>query len=230
MATSGEAGYAIWFTQSINRFSFWDPWTTARHLVRFPFEVLACTFPWSLAFLQFLRPAFWRSTLGIRSEVWFLLSAVMVTFPTLWFAPHARGRYFMSLYPVLAVLCGVVLERCAFGNPQAGMNRGWRQFLLGLSGAVVIGGIVVCVIAFGGSLGLGRIDFAPVEAVCFLAAALGWMAWMIWSFRSQVPRDIQIAGAGLAMLFGWAYTGPIVSSLVARQPVVEEMLREVRKT
>lgn len=229
LATSGEAGQAIWLTQAANRYAFSDPWITIKHLVQFPLEVLACTLPWSLAFLQLLNRNFWRSIPGIRPQVGFLLSALMVTFPTLWFAPQARGRYFMSLYPVLAVLCGVILERCALANPSTAMNRGWRQFVLGLSGAGVVGGIVACAIALGNDLGLGSIYFPQLMAGCFLAIALGAMAWMIWKYRSQAPRDIQTAAAGLAMLFGLAYAGPVVSSLIARQPKVDQLLSEVRE-
>jgi hypothetical protein len=135
----------------------------------------------------------------------------------------------MSLYPVMAVLCGVVLERCAFASPASGMNRGWRQFVLGLSGAGVVGGLVVCVIALGGDLGMGRIQIPPIEAWCFLAFASLYMAWMAWHLRSRRARDIQWAGMGVALLFGIVYAGPIVSSLIARQPEVEELLGDVRE-
>lgn len=229
LATTFEAGESVWFTQAVNRYSFLDPETFARHLLQFPLEVFACTFPWSLAFLQFFNRRFWRSIIGMRSQVGFLLSALMITFPTLWFAPHARGRYFMSLYPVMAVFCGIVLERCAFAVPTTAMNRGWRQFVLSLSGAGVVGGIVVCAISTGQNLGLGRIQMSPVMAGCYLAFALAFMAWMIRHFRSQSPRDIQWAAMGVALLFGLVYAGPIVSSLIARQPDVEELLGDVRE-
>lgn len=229
LATSLEAGQAMWFTQAVNRYSFWDPWTTLKHIVQFPLEVFACTFPWSLAFFQFLNRNFWRSIAAIRSEVLFLLCALVVTFPTLWFAPHARGRYFMSLYPVMAVLCGVILERCALADPSTAMNRGWRRFLLWLSGAGVASGIVICGFSLGPGLIDERIQISPIMAASFLAAAIGGMAWMVCHFRSQSPRDIQIAAAGLGIVFGIAYAGPVVSSLIARQPSAEELLREVRE-
>ncbi len=229
LATSFDAGKAIWFTQAANRYAFGDPWALAKHIAQFPLEVFACTFPWSLALFQFLNRNFWRSIQGIRSEVWFLLAALAVTFPTLWFAPHARGRYFMSLYPVMAVLCGVVLERCAIATPLTAMNRGWRQFLLGLSGAGVLGGIVLAGLAFRPAWNSERILISPLMAGCFLAAAMGVLVSMIWHFRSQTSRDIQIAAAGIALLFGLAYTGPVVSSLIARQPPVDELLRQVRE-
>jgi hypothetical protein len=135
----------------------------------------------------------------------------------------------MSLYPVMAVVCGMVLERCAFASPTSAMNRGWRQFVLSLSGAGVAGGIVVCAISTGQDLGWGRIQMPPVMAGCYLAFAMAFMAWMIRHFRSQAPRDIQGAGVGVALLFGLVYAGPVVSSLIARQPNVEELLREVRE-
>jgi 4-amino-4-deoxy-L-arabinose transferase-like glycosyltransferase len=228
MATSFEEGGAIWFAQAANRYSFWDLGVWATHLGVFPLEVLVCTFPWSLALVQLFNRNFWRTTQGIRSEVMFLLLALIVTFPTLWLAPHARGRYFMSLYPVMAVLCGAVLERCALANPETWMNRGWRQFLGGLSGVGLVGGIVVLAMAFGLDLGGEPIRISPSIALGFFAVAIGGMVWTITHVRSRVARDIQIAAAGLGIVFGFAYAGPVVSSLIARQPSAEELLKPVR--
>jgi 4-amino-4-deoxy-L-arabinose transferase-like glycosyltransferase len=229
LATSFEEGRAIWIAQAANRYSFWDLGVWAKHLGVFPLEVVACTCPWSLALVQLFNRNFWRSVQGIRSEVAFIVLALLVTFPTLWLSPHARGRYFMSLYPVMAVLCGVILEQSALANPGTWMNRGFRQFLWGLSGTGVVGGIAVLAMALGLDLGGEPIQIPLFVAVCFLAVAMGGMAWTITHVRSRAARDIQIAAAGLGIVFGFAYAGPVVSSLIARQPAAEDLLKPIRE-
>ncbi len=140
LATSWDAGFSVWFTQASNRFAYPSFWRTARHFVQFPLEILACTLPWSLALAQLFNRNFWRAVQSIRAEVLFLLTALLVTFPTVWFAPFARGRYFMPLYPLIGILCGIVLDRCAFAEERTWLNRGWRNFLLTYAAVAVVGG------------------------------------------------------------------------------------------
>jgi len=74
---------------------------------------------------------------------------LVVAYPTVWFAAGARGRYFMPLYPLVAVLVGFVIERCASAAIDSYPRRAWHQFLavwailIGMSGAVVAGASVL---------------------------------------------------------------------------------------
>jgi hypothetical protein len=229
LTTSAAAGKAIWFSQASNRFEYSNPWSTAGHFLVFPLEIIACTLPWSMALVQCLNRNFWRSLHGVRSEVWFLLAALAVTFPTVWLAPHARGRYFMPLYPLLAVFCGLILERCAAATPFTWMNRGWRQFILVFTAIAVAGATTACVLAFQPNLQSDRLDLAPAMAVGFLFVALGLGAWTLSHFKSPRDRDIQISAAGVALVLGMGYTGLIVSTQAARQPRVNDLLTNVRE-
>ncbi len=228
LATSWETGIAVWFRQASNRFEYSNGGTIVLHLVRFPFEILLCTFPWSMAFLHFFNKNFWRSIPNIRSEVTFLLVAIAVTFPTVWFAPFARGRYFMPMYPLMAVLCGLIVERCALAVKGSWMNRGWLQCVLGHSTAAVVGGVVVCALAFNPNLLSQPVGISPGLAIAFLSVSLCIAVWMFRNFRSQTARTIQTATLCLAVIFGFAYTGLILSAQTAEQPQVEELLSEVR--
>ncbi len=227
-AVGPEPGTAIWFTQAANRFDHANLAALAEHLVLFPLEILACTLPWSLVLVQFLNPHFRRSIQGLRKEVGFLLVALAVTFPTVWLAPHARGRYFMPLYPLFAVLCGMVLERCAFASPSTWMNRGWRQWLLGFAAAGIFGGAAVSAFAFRPDWLPGGGEISPRMAAAFVIVALAVGGWLVLRYRSPKDRDIQISTAALAALLGMTYTGVIVSTQVARQPSVDRLLAEVR--
>ncbi len=62
----------------------------------------------------------------------FLLTSLCVTYPSVWFAVGARGRYFMPLYPIVAVLIGLVIERCATASTGTYPRRAWHQFLIAM--------------------------------------------------------------------------------------------------
>ena len=62
--------------------------------------------------------------------------AFAVAYPTVWIAAGARGRYFMPLYPLVAVLIGLVIERCSIAAVGRYPRRAWHQFLL-LSSALI---------------------------------------------------------------------------------------------
>ncbi|MCA9069751.1 MAG: glycosyltransferase family 39 protein [Planctomycetaceae bacterium] len=228
MATSWEAGKAVWLTQASNRFQFFDWAGAVKHFVRFPFEILACTFPWSLAFVQVFNRKCWRALGDLRSELQFLLVALAVTFPTVWFAPYARGRYFMPLYPLISIWCGIILSRCASASRETGMNKGWRVFLGGLSTAAVVGGIVVCVIAFHPSWVLENVQIPPIPAALFLGLATAIAIWTVSHIGSSEGRSIQVSTVCIALIMGFIHTGLIVSSQAARQPQVGDLLADVR--
>ncbi len=81
------------------------------HLLLFPFEIAICTLPWSPLLIAYLSREFRRSIGPSRQSILFLVIAIAVAFPTCWFAPGARGRYLMPLYPCLALLVGLVVQR-----------------------------------------------------------------------------------------------------------------------
>ncbi len=90
--------------------------TMLGHAASYPGQIVACLFPWSMwAVALFDRRV--RQAVPRRSQVAFMLVALAVSFPTCWLTPGAKPRYFMPMYPCLAVLLGAVVEavsvRCA---------------------------------------------------------------------------------------------------------------------
>ena len=79
------------------------------HYAWFPFWVAASTLPWSLLLL-----GFWSREVRTehRDHMRFLWGAIAITFPTVWLLPGTVPRFFMPLYPLLAVLVGTVVEHC----------------------------------------------------------------------------------------------------------------------
>ena len=82
-------------------------WT--RHLFSFPLEVAAYFLPWSIALGLLARS-------GIRRRVFsdpfvrFALLALLAAFPTCWLTPNAQVRYFLPLFPLMAVIAGAAIR------------------------------------------------------------------------------------------------------------------------
>lgn len=102
----------------------------AKHFVTYPLETLACLLPWSPILVALAK----RETREMLADRWnivsFLLIALAVAYPTVWIAAGARARYFMPLYPLVAVLIGIVIERCSSAAVGRYPRRAWHQFLL----------------------------------------------------------------------------------------------------
>ena len=96
-----------------------------RHIVTYPLETFACLLPWSPILVALVK----RDTRELLADEWpvvsFLLIALAVAYPTVWIVAGAQARYFMPLYPLIAVLVGLLIERCsvaAMGRyPRRGM-------------------------------------------------------------------------------------------------------------
>ena len=73
--------------------------------------------------------------------------ALAVTYPSVWLSAGARGRYYMPLYPCLAVLVGMVIERAAAADASYELRRGWRWFCWGIAAAMLVGSGVLIVAA-----------------------------------------------------------------------------------
>jgi 4-amino-4-deoxy-L-arabinose transferase-like glycosyltransferase len=134
LATDWEAVAATWSGLAGDRFHLSG---VLSHVLTYPLETFICLLPWS----PILGALFKRETReilnGQRSVISFILTAVLVAYPSVWMAAGARGRYFMPLYPLVAVLVGLVIDRCATAPAVSYPQRAWRQFVL--LWAIVIG-------------------------------------------------------------------------------------------
>jgi 4-amino-4-deoxy-L-arabinose transferase-like glycosyltransferase len=186
------------------------------HALMYPIETFACLLPWSPILFALAKRETRRLLIDQQPVITFLTTALVVAYPTVWFAAGARGRYFMPLYPLVAVLVGVVVERCASAAIGSYPRRAWHQFLtlwatfIGTSGLVIAGS---------GLLMTDPADrfyqprwFAVVFAL-FAAAALV----LLWeSYRRQSHLRPIIAAVAIAMVAGACVAGVLVNVNVAR--------------
>jgi len=142
-----EGVWEVWFGEvlfaSVGR-------TAARmvtHLVTYPFEIFIALLPWSLLLSCFLFRGF-RERLGeARSPVAFLTICILIAFPTVWLPPGSRGRYFMPLAPCIAVLIGLVVQRCSESPSGTPWLRVWEWYLRSVAGVMV--GAAMAVLGLG---------------------------------------------------------------------------------
>jgi len=107
------------------------------HAFNYPAQTFVCLLPWSPMLIALFRPGIRALLADKRPVVEFLVIAIVVAYPTVWMAAGARGRYFMPLYPVVAVLIGLLIDRCSHAARGSAQRRGWNLFTL--AWAVLIG-------------------------------------------------------------------------------------------
>jgi 4-amino-4-deoxy-L-arabinose transferase-like glycosyltransferase len=204
----------------------------AKHFVTFPFETLACLLPWSPLLLVLARPSARKSLLANYPQASFLIVALAVTYPSVWLAAGARGRYYMPLYPCLAVLMGLVVEHCTATLARHAERVFWRRYLRGLGAAVLMGGAALVAARF---VALEQfVDAAQPWPflIVWSAAALVTAGVLVWaSLAERSPRP-QFALVALAGFLGLAYTGAVVNSRVSAgnnlAPAVAELKELLR--
>ena len=128
-ATDLQTAWVIWTGLAGDRFLLSG---LIKHVVSYPLETLACTMPWSLLTLALVNGRARKEISSAGPHVKYLLWALAITYPTVWLAAGARGRYFMPLYPAIAVLAGTVVDSCLRSSNEL-LTRFWRQSMLGLA-------------------------------------------------------------------------------------------------
>jgi 4-amino-4-deoxy-L-arabinose transferase-like glycosyltransferase len=182
------------------------------HLVAYPLETFACLLPWSPILVALVK----RDTRALVADQWplvsFLLVAIAVAYPTVWIVAGAQGRYFMPLYPLVAVLIGLAIDRCSVAAAGRYPRRAWHQFLL-CSGTLVVVFSIVTLIPARWALG----SYQPLwfrMALVPIALAIAWTLWRC--YRTGRPNTRLFAVAAIALFAGIAQGGVMMNSHIAR--------------
>ena len=214
LALDATSTQAVWSEggEFGDRFQYASVAGAIEHWVSYPFEVLVCLLPWSFLLIVVATRWFWRNVGEARPMAIFLLTACAVAFPTCWLPASSRPRYFMSLYPCVAPLVGLVIQRC-WESPQVGWwPRSWDRYLLTGVGLIAITGFVVCMAhAFGGSrlLGLGQ-SVSTGFTLAYAAAAVAAASAILWSRRRHDHRRAVAGIFAVAGFMGLSYSGVVV--------------------
>jgi 4-amino-4-deoxy-L-arabinose transferase-like glycosyltransferase len=211
-ALGWEGVRQIWSGDTALRFLILEPAFVTKHLLTYPLEILCCTLPASPLLALYLSRTF-RQTLGnARGPVGFLTLALAVTFPTCWFVPGAQSRYFMPLYPVVALLAGLAVQRCLEAEVGSPLHWAWRWQWTFLAPTLGVVALSVAGTSFFTSVAMLA---SPWTWVVVLMA--GAVAVLAWRARNGVsPAGGQVLVLGGAAWLGLIYTG-LVIPFVARK-------------
>jgi 4-amino-4-deoxy-L-arabinose transferase-like glycosyltransferase len=143
-----ETSIEIYVSNVAKRFNDNRLTTFLTHLVAYPPSVIAgCLAPWSLFLLAFCDASLRKQLQQRRDMAAFLVIAIAVCFPSVWWPPEARPRYFMPLFPAFAVLIGLAVELIV-EQPTPFGQRLWTLFTRG--GVIAMLGTAAGLIAWSG--------------------------------------------------------------------------------
>lgn len=210
-----EGVWEVWFGEvlfaSVGR-------TAARmgtHLVTYPFEIFIALLPWSLVLSCFFFRDF-RERLGeARSPVAFLTICILIAFPTVWLPPGSRGRYFMPLAPCIAVLIGLVVQRCSESPSGTPWLRVWEYYLRTVAGIMVAAGLAVLSVSLAASPEQVAWAQPPLFALAYALLGIGAATALFWVARQGSNLlGWRVAILAVAGFMGLTYTGVVTNQRV----------------
>lgn len=215
LSAGWHATARIWLNDSTSRFEQFPPAAVVRHLLTYPLEVLGCTAPWSFLLFAYASRRF-RASIGPATPVaQFLAVAGVVGFVPCWIAPTAMTRYVIPLYPGLALLAGLVVDRATVGEFEP-----YFRTVCTMAGRAFITLILAAPVV----LALAPLVPSPVVQayapswqtllgyVCGAAATAGALAWGVRRGR----RGVGIALASIATFVAATYATVILDGMIRR--------------
>jgi 4-amino-4-deoxy-L-arabinose transferase-like glycosyltransferase len=241
LRTTGTESLDLLTVEIAMRFQDATPISFLRHLATFPVEVLVCMLPWSVLLLAYLRRDFRRTFGAAAADVRFLACAAAVTFPTCWLVPGARARYFVPLYPCLALLIGLVVQRCC-QTSTASWARLWTWYRRSFGLAMpALGAWVLAATAMGwtSALGAQSLGLATLFTVAltllgvfvFCSTENGRSPGPSWTalLRTAATGHPKAAILGLAAFVGLLFSGLITNVVIARGRPLAQHMAEARQ-
>ncbi len=187
--------------------------TILLHALIYPIGVLIATLPWSPLLSAYGFRSFRRSLGPAADSAKFVAIAVAVSAATCWPTPGAKERYMMPVFPCLAVLMGIVLDRAWAPAAATIVRRGWTLF------AVVFGaGAIATGLAIAGATLIDGLQVAALAepswfvAVFLVATALCGAA-MIYSGLSRRQTAGYAMALAAATFCGLFYIGVVIDGM-----------------
>jgi 4-amino-4-deoxy-L-arabinose transferase-like glycosyltransferase len=187
-----------------------------KHAITYPIETFACLLPWSPILIALAKRETRTLLVDQRPVTTFLLTALAVAYPTVWLAAGARGRYFMPLYPLVAVLVGLVVERCAFAAVGSYPRRAWHQFLALWATIIGTSGVVMAAASLFMTNQAARFYQPRWFGVVFAILAAGAVVLLWESYRRTNQLRPIIAVIAIAIIAGTGIAGIMVNVNTAR--------------
>jgi 4-amino-4-deoxy-L-arabinose transferase-like glycosyltransferase len=203
------------------------------HLVEFPVNVFVSSLPWSPLLAALFDRRFWRMEEQPRSAVVFMLVGMAAIFVPVWLSADGHHRYIMPMYPLMAVVCGAVAQRCLQVDMEYGLRRFWRDYVRILA-VVVLGIAAVFLVA---TVGARFSDAAWMQTMAqpwwllllLVAAALVAATVMLRLAKSGRPERGLLVGFVLAAYLGVAFNGAIMHATASRAAAIGPEVQALRQ-
>ena len=209
LATEWQTVMATWTGLTADRIGLAG---LVEHIALYPLETFACLLPWSPILFALVK----RETRDLIADQWpvtsFIYIAVAIAYPTVWFVAGAQARYFMPLYPLIAVLIGLVIERCSAAALGRYPRRAWHQFLL-VSSTLIAALSIAAVLRFKWALGSYQPTWFSASLVLIAAAVITALAY---SYRQNTSRSRALAVTAIALFAGIAQAGVLMNVNIGR--------------
>jgi 4-amino-4-deoxy-L-arabinose transferase-like glycosyltransferase len=200
---------ALWMGDTASRFQDWKASEVVLHLASYPLEVLGCTAPWSLLLLAYLNSPFRRALGEARPQAVFAAVCLGLAFPTCWLPPGGQTRYLTPLYPFLAVLVGVVVQRCGEVSATSALRAGWRLYLWAAAGIAAGTALVLLAAPWLSHPWLAGWALPSGRALGYVLACLALAGLIVWAGRATGAGRVRLAVVGVATYMVLLFVGVI---------------------
>ncbi|HUU19036.1 MAG TPA: glycosyltransferase family 39 protein [Sedimentisphaerales bacterium] len=139
LVTGWDGTQKIWLAPYVGRMDT-DIHKLLLHLVEFPVNMFGATLPWSALLLGLCNRRFWRLEGKLKSAVLFVLLGMVVIFFPVWISEGGHHRYIMPMYPLMAVLCGVVVQQALAADLTSFLRQFWYGYVRVM--AMILAGFV----------------------------------------------------------------------------------------
>jgi 4-amino-4-deoxy-L-arabinose transferase-like glycosyltransferase len=216
LALDTRSIWALWSADVTSRLGGSGIGATLRRALTFNSAIVASLLPWSLLLFDYVRPSLRRSLGEAKACVAFWATCLVVTLPTCWIVQDGQSRYYMPMFPGVAVLVGVVIDRALAAEPGDVGRWLWDHF----QGAIAIAAVglaVVIGVAGRVSLPLPPELRQPAWAVAAYALAMAGAAWVLWRARGARGVETRRWGAvAAAAVLGVTFAGPVLSMMARK--------------
>ncbi len=205
-----RASYDIYFHDVGPRFFDFTVGNVLGHMVTYPLELLSGSLlPWSAWLICLLSDDFRRHLRRWRSDVLYLTVCMAVAFPSVWIAPGASLRYYMSLFPCFACLVGILVE----ARVTLPANQVWSDFVCWYQRIVAMMIFLVgsAVAAFSWLRPHSEMAQSTLFTVIYFTACALAAAW-IWGLSTRItPRAILVSFTVVACFLGLSQATLVVN-------------------
>ncbi len=178
-ATGWEGFKGAWISQTTDRVGA-PLGTRLLHVASFLGQTFACLLPWSPLLVFVVARGYWRRLGDRRNLALFCVIAATVGLVPLLLAPGAKTRYYIPIYPCIAVLIALSIEYC-INAPAARPGVGWHH----RNSQLLMGIIVLCI--------------GPLLLAISLAAPQLQVDWML---KAQQPISFAIVFTLVGLIVG----------------------------